>query len=137
MDFRGCAARPLHNLHLAKYAECDCLTGVKGLSPSRTACLFLAVACLAWIGGISLALVYFLGLSDGIGWTIAGTLEVFCIVAAYVLLFEFRHAVDLTSIGDAQGVGTYPSPPLMNSVSIFPPPPSVPVPSFGVSHETR
>jgi hypothetical protein len=110
---------------------------VKGLSPSRTACLFLAVACLAWIGGISLALVYFFGLSDGIGWTIAGTLEVFCIVAAYVLLFEFRHAVDLTSIGDSQGLGTYPRPPLMNSASILQSPPGVPLPSFGVSHETR
>lgn len=95
------------------------------------------MACLAWVGGISLALVYFLELSNAIGWAIAGTLGVLCTVAACVLLFEFRHAIDLTEIVDEAEFDSYPGPTLTNPTAVVPPTSGVPVPSFSVSNKTR
>jgi len=65
-------------------------------SSSLVAAAVTTLACMAWIGGISYALVYFLGLSSLAGWIIAGVLGMVAVVVVGIFLFELHHAVDLT-----------------------------------------
>jgi hypothetical protein len=79
---------------------------MKTHSPSLAACFVVGASCLAWIGGISLAMVYFLGLSSTVGWIIAGSLGFSSIVAVTIILYEMRHAVEMpdgTDHADIEG----------------------------------
>lgn len=66
------------------------------LSSSQVAAIVLVFACMAWIGAITFALIYFLGLSSFVGWMIAGSMGLIAATIIGVFLFELRHAVDLT-----------------------------------------
>lgn len=77
-------ARVVFTLHIMKKA-----------SPSIAACLVFVASALVWIGGVSLALVYLLGLSETAGWWIAGSLGFSTVVAITVILYEMRHAVEV------------------------------------------
>jgi hypothetical protein len=77
---------------------------MKTSSPSIITCLVVVVSTLAWIAGVSLALVYFLGLSDATGWWIAGTLGFSSVVAMTVILYELRHAVQVDAVTGGSGL---------------------------------
>jgi hypothetical protein len=66
------------------------------LSSALVATIVITLACTAWIGGISCALVYFGGFSVTVGWIAAGVLSLIAAVVVGIFLFELRHAVDLT-----------------------------------------
>lgn len=57
--------------------------------------IVFAVACLVWIGLLSLALVWFMGTGIGVGWIIAGALCCALVVWIIVMSGEFRNAVDV------------------------------------------
>lgn len=73
---------------------------MKRLSPSLFACLMVVAACLAWVGGITWAITYFLGLSALVGWCIAGSLGFSAVVAVTIILYEMRHAVELSEFDE-------------------------------------
>jgi hypothetical protein len=83
---------------------------MKPILPPLAAYLTLAGACLVWIGGVSLALVYFLELSNTTGWIIAGVLGVSMTVAVSVIIHEMRHAIDLTGFVDPSEMDELPPP---------------------------
>jgi hypothetical protein len=49
----------------------------------------------AWVGGITLAVVQFLALSNETGWAIAGGLGLSTLAAVTFILFELRNAMEL------------------------------------------
>ncbi|HEX7261515.1 MAG TPA: hypothetical protein VF258_06835, partial [Luteolibacter sp.] len=55
----------------------------------------LAISCLAWIGAISFAVVYFMGTAASTGWIIGGVL--FLALAAWIVVMrrEIRNAIEL------------------------------------------
>jgi hypothetical protein len=75
---------------------------MKTISPPLAACVSLAVACLAWIGGVSWAMVHFLGLSSTLGWIIAGSLGFSLIAGLTLILYELNHAIDLRDYVDPE-----------------------------------
>lgn len=99
-----------------------------------TACVVVIVSCLAWIAGISLAMVHFLGLSSAAGWVIAGSLGFSAVAAATAILFEMRHAIDLEEYVDPAEFESIPLPASWRSISPPPPLPPMPAPSFQVPH---
>lgn len=107
---------------------------MRPLTPSMFACSVLAAACLAWVGGISLAITYFLGLSWTVGWWIAGSLCFSFSVAVTVILHEMRHAVDLSELEKPVDVQQLPAAPQrgpsLGSGSL----PETLAPSFRVPH---
>ena len=78
--------------------------------PSLGVCATVIASCLAWIGGITFALVHFLDLSPATGWVVAGILGSSTTVAAIVILNEMRHAIDLTDYVDPADFGSLPLP---------------------------
>lgn len=65
--------------------------------------MVIVASILAWIAGVSVALVYFFGLSEMTGWWIAGLLGITSVVAASVILYEMSHAVEIDSAaGDSK-----------------------------------
>lgn len=72
-------------------------------------CLIVGISCLAWVGGISAALVYFLDLTHAVGWAIASTLGVSSTVAVTLILYEIRHASDLPDGSDRSDCGGIPA----------------------------
>jgi hypothetical protein len=70
-------------------------------SSSLVAAIVTILACAAWIGGISYALVYFGGISAAAGWITAGALGLVAALVVGVFLFELRNAVDLTDCEDS------------------------------------
>ena len=72
--------------------------------PSILTCLVVVTSILAWIAGVSVALVHCLGLSDVTGWWIAGSLGFTSVVAMTVILYEMRHAVPIDSVTDGTGL---------------------------------
>lgn len=68
---------------------------MKTQSPSLAACVVVGVSCLAWVGGLTSALVYFLELSTSTGWLIASLLGFSSTVAITMIIYEMRHAVEL------------------------------------------
>ena len=96
-------------LDLDKFGFRAYRTGMKFSTPSMFACSVLVAACLVWVGGISLAITYFLGLSWNAGWWIAGSLGVSFSIAVTVILHEMRHAVDLSEMEEPAGVQRLPS----------------------------
>ena len=61
--------------------------------PSKVAVL-LAIACLAWVGILSLAFVFLLGAAITTGWIIAGALVLAMAVWFIVMMREIRKAVE-------------------------------------------
>ena len=70
---------------------------MKNPFPSIATSLVIVASTVLWIAGVSLALVYFLGLSATAGWWIAGLLGFSSVVAMAVILHEMRHAVEIDS----------------------------------------
>ncbi len=66
---------------------------MKPVFPSIAASFIIGASCLVWVGGITMALVIGLGLSNTAGWIIAGSLGFSSIVAVTIILYEMRHAV--------------------------------------------
>jgi hypothetical protein len=66
-----------------------------------TACVIVVLSCLAWVAGISWALFHFLALTPAAGWMLAAGLGFAITVAATVILYEMRHAIDLTDYMEA------------------------------------
>ena len=77
--------------------------------PHLFACALVVVACLAWVGGISWAITYFLGLSAVVGWCIAGSLGFSAIVAATIILYEMRHSLELSELEEPVDVQRSPA----------------------------
>ena len=69
---------------------------MKTMGPSILTSLVVVISTLAWIAGVSFALVYLFDLSEEAGWWIAGLLGCSSLVAMIVIRYEMRHAVDLT-----------------------------------------
>ena len=93
---------------------------MKTPTPHLFACVLVAVACLAWVGGISWAIAYFLGLSAIVGWCIAGSLGFSAIVAVTIILYEMRHSLELSELEEPVDVerssaGNHRGAPLGNS----------------------
>jgi hypothetical protein len=66
--------------------------------------IVLAISCLAWIGAISFAVVYFLGTAVSTGWIIGGILFVALAVWVVVMLREIRNAIELpNSLSNSDG----------------------------------
>ena len=65
------------------------------------ACVIVVVSCLAWVGGISWTLAYFLELTPMVGWMLAAALGFSTTLAATIILYELRHAIDLTDCVEA------------------------------------
>lgn len=63
--------------------------------PSHVACAVFLTSAIMWILGISWILVHFLGLSQGSGWLIAGSLGISCMVAVGVIWYEMRHSAEI------------------------------------------
>lgn len=99
-------------------------------SPLLTACVVVTVTSLAWIAGITLALVHFLELANSTGWIIAGSLGFLTAVAVGFIQFEIRHAIVLPDHVDADGFDTLPGADRWN-------PPSVPSASGIPAHAFR
>lgn len=99
-----------------------------------TACVVVIVSCLAWIGMISLTMVYFLGLSSVAGWILTGSLGFSAVAAVTAILFEMRHAIDLEAYVDPAEFESIPLPAYWRSISPPPPLPPMPAPSFQVPH---
>ena len=87
-------------LYLDKSGFRAYLITMKTQSPSLFACLLVGLACLAWVGGISWAIIYFLGLSATVGWCIVGSLGFSVIVAVTIILYEMRHAVEFSRLSE-------------------------------------
>lgn len=62
--------------------------------------IVLAISCLAWIGAISFAVVYFMGMAASTGWIIGGGLLLAFAVWVVVMLRQIRNAIELPSCGD-------------------------------------
>jgi hypothetical protein len=62
--------------------------------PSKVFILLLA-SCLIWIGGISLAVAFFLGTAVTTGWIIGGALLLGALVWILVMFREIRDAIEL------------------------------------------
>lgn len=70
--------------------------------PSKVLIL-LAVACLVWIGILSLAFMSFMGSDVTVGWIFAGALFLALVVWIVVMAGEFRSAMEDRSAGDDDG----------------------------------
>ncbi|MES2922223.1 MAG: hypothetical protein V4819_11790 [Verrucomicrobiota bacterium] len=69
---------------------------MKTLSPSLTAWVIVILSCVGWIGGVSVAFVYLLGLSNTAGWIIAAALGFSTTMVIAIVVHEGKNAVDLT-----------------------------------------
>jgi hypothetical protein len=67
-------------------------------------------SCVAWIGGITLALVYFLQLSPTIAWVIAGSLSLSSTIAITLIFRELRHAIVIPDDADLLEYDMFPVP---------------------------
>jgi len=99
-----------------------------------TACVVVLVSCLAWIGGLSLALFHLLDLSPLTGWIVAGSLGFSAVAAVTAILFEMRHAVDLEAYVDPAEFESIPIPAYWGGKGGTAPAPRVPAPSFQIRH---
>ncbi len=73
---------------------------MKALSTPLCACLALVLGCLVWVGGITWAIMYFLGLSAFAGWCIAGSLGASAAVAVTFIVYEMKHAVEWSELDE-------------------------------------
>lgn len=108
--------------------------GMKTASPSVTACVVVLLSCLAWIGGLSLALFHILELTPVTGWIIAGSLGFSAVAAATAILYEMRHAVDLEPYADPAEFNSIPIPTQWGGKSGTMPPPRISAASFQTRH---
>jgi membrane protein YdbS with pleckstrin-like domain len=72
------------------------------IQPSKVLIVLLA-SCLFWIGGISLAVMWFAGSSVTAGWIVAGALVLAVLVWLAVMSHEIRHAMELRIAVDRSG----------------------------------
>jgi membrane protein YdbS with pleckstrin-like domain len=72
------------------------------IQPSKVLIVLLA-SCLFWIGGISLAVMWFAGTSVTTGWIVAGALVLALLVWLAVMSHEIRHAMELRIAVDRSG----------------------------------
>jgi type VI protein secretion system component VasK len=57
--------------------------------------VLLLASCLVWIGGISLAVAFFLGTAVTTGWILAGALFLAVCIWCVVMIREIRQAIEL------------------------------------------
>lgn len=83
---------------------------MKPILPPLASYFTLAGACLVWVIGVTLALVYFLNLSSTTGWMVAGLLGLSMTAALSIIIHEMRHAIDLTGYADPTEFDEFPPP---------------------------
>ena len=71
-------------------------------------------SCLAWIGTITFALVYFFDLSSTSAWLIAGSLGLSVTLAISVIVHELRNAIVLPEDANLAEFDMFPVPPREN-----------------------
>ncbi len=72
--------------------------------PSILTCLVIVASTLVWIAGVSVGLVYLLGLSESVGWWVAGSLGFSSMVAIAVIHYEMMHAVEIDAAEGGGGI---------------------------------
>ena len=113
----------------------DFLTSMKLNSMSLMTWFSVLISCFLWIGGVSWLAVHFLGLSPEAGWAVVGILITLAVVAAFVISYEVRHAIDLPEDDDSEGGMCRPVSASRLSFSSVAPRPIEPAPAFRTMRE--
>ena len=69
---------------------------MRTVSPALTAFAIVALSCLGWTAAISGGLVHFIDLPTEVGWVVAGLMVISATLALIIVLYEMRHATELT-----------------------------------------